>query len=247
VLRASVRLAGATTRLLYNAVRSAEEHEAIGYPVDRRVVIPNGFDVQQFRPDAAAHAELRREWGWPADAIVVGLVARDHPQKDLPTFFRAAGLAARAHPGLRFVVAGDGLETGNPHLETLAGEAELGDKIRLLGTRRDVTRLFAAFDVATLCSRTEAFPNVLGEAMACGVVPVATDVGDVRALVGETGAVVPVGSASELAAGWIRHTERPAPERRRAGEAARARIVSDFALPRVAERYAGLYREVRPC
>lgn len=244
-LRASARLAGRAARIVYNSARSAAEHEAIGYPPERRVVVPNGFDVERFAPSEPARVALRRELGLPPDAPLVGMLARHHVQKDHATFLRAAARAAAASPELHFVLAGPGVEPGNAALRAALAASGVGDRVHLLGARSDAPAVLAALDVPTLCSRTEAFPNVLGEAMACGLAPVATDVGDVRALLADIGTVVPVGDATALAEGWLALLAMPAAARRALGARARARVVEHYSLERVAERHAQLLDEAR--
>ena len=116
VLRASVPLARRPHRILYNSARSAAEHEAFGYPADRRLVVPNGFDVERFRPDAAARAEIRAELGVAAEAPLVGLFARWHPQKDHATFLRAAARLRARRPDAAFLLAGTDVTPSNPRI-----------------------------------------------------------------------------------------------------------------------------------
>jgi glycosyltransferase involved in cell wall biosynthesis len=76
-----------------------------------------------------------------------------------------------------------------------------------------VQAAYNAFDIATLTSAFgEGFPNVIGESMACGIPAVATDVGDVRRIVGALGEVVPPHDPGALAAGWARLRRRLAEE-----------------------------------
>jgi glycosyltransferase involved in cell wall biosynthesis len=245
-LRASARWAGGAARIVYNAARSAVEHEAIGYPPDRRAVVPNGFDTARFRPDPDARRATRQALGIPADAPVVGMIARYHAQKDHATFVAAAARLAARRPDAHFLLAGEGVDLGCSALRgafAAAGLAAGGPaaRVHLLGRRDDTPALFATMDVAALSSRTEALPNVVGEAMAAGVVPVVTDVGDVRSLLGAVGSVVEVGDAAAMADAWDAALA-PAPEvRATRGAAARARIVAEFGLERVASRYAALY------
>jgi glycosyltransferase involved in cell wall biosynthesis len=107
-----------------------------------------------------------------------------------------------------------------------------------------VSRLSAAFDLATLSSRGESFPNAVGEAMACGVPVAATDVGDVRFIVGDTGLVVPAGAPHALATAWCSLLAESGEVRKRRGEAARARIRARFDLRAVVASYETLYEEI---
>jgi glycosyltransferase involved in cell wall biosynthesis len=141
-------------------------------------------------------------------------------------------------------LAGDGIDESNEqiaHWLALAGTREV---TRLLGSRRDVPRLTAALDIATLCSTHEGFPNVLGEALACSVPCVTTDVGDAASIVAASGSVVPSGDASAVAAAWEALLRRPFEERCDLGEAGRKRIGEKFSLESVTQEYVDLYDEV---
>jgi glycosyltransferase involved in cell wall biosynthesis len=113
-----------------------------------------------------------------------------------------------------------------------------------LGVRQDMSRLFAAMDIATTASRSEAFPVVIGEAMACGTPCVVTDVGDSGLIVGETGTVVPPGDPHALAEAWRNLILAGAAVRHRLGLAARRRVQQNFALPVVVERYQVIYAKL---
>jgi glycosyltransferase involved in cell wall biosynthesis len=120
----------------------------------------------------------------------------------------------------------------------------ISGRCHLLGPRRDVARIHASLDVAVSSSISEAFPLAVGEAMACGVPCVATDVGDSALMIGETGRVVPPGDAAALAAA-IRDVLALKPgERVKLGEAARRSVCERFDLGAVARRYERLYEQV---
>jgi glycosyltransferase involved in cell wall biosynthesis len=132
-------------------------------------------------------------------------------------------------------------------------EARLSDRVRqaglaehahLLGVREDVPRLLAALDVAVLSSVGEAFPLVLGEAMACGVPCVSTDVGDAARIIGETGEVVPPRDPGALAAALERVLSLEPDRRRELGMAARRRIEENYSLEKTAGQYEEIYREI---
>lgn len=237
----SNRLAG---RIVYCAEAARLSHVAAGYAPSRGVVIPNGFDVEVFRPDPAARAAVRSELGLAADAPVVGLVARWDPLKDHATFVAAAGRLAAERPDVRFVLAGRGVDGENAELLRLMRMAGITDRCHLLGDRRDVARILATLDVSSLASRMEAFPLVVGEAMACGVPCVVTDVGDAARLVGSTGRVVPPGDAEAMAAAWGEILAMPPDARARLGLQARARIVERYSVGVAAERYQSLHLQL---
>jgi len=218
-------------------------HARLGYDAARMLVIPNGFDVERFRPDPDARASVRAALGLPPGAFVIGMVGRLDPQKDHATFFDAVRRLDRDDTW--FVLCGRGVSADEPVLARALEATGRAANFRLLGERDDVPALTAAFDVATSSSAYgEAFPNVVGEAMACAVPCVVTDVGDSAYLVAGTGRVVPARDPGALAAAWRDLLDLAPDERAALGRAARARIAADFALPAVAHRYAELYRGV---
>jgi glycosyltransferase involved in cell wall biosynthesis len=161
--------------------------------------------------------------------------------KDHLGFVRAAALLARRHPHVRFLLCGEGIPK-NEALTRAIVEAGLRDSFFLLGRRDDVPRIMNSLDISTLCSAAgEAFPLVVGEAMACGVPCVVTDLGDCSYLVGETGRVVPPQNPEVLARAWEELVLLAPEGRRRLGLEARQRIKRLFTLPRIAAEYAALY------
>ena len=241
VLSALARLSRGASAIVVNAEAGRRASERLGYRTRRWVSIPNGFDVGRFTPAPAARDDVRRELGVAPDAPLVGLVARFHPVKDHETFLRAAALWHRDHPATHFVLAGRQVDRANTALAATIRGLAIEPVVHLLGERDDIPRLMAALDVATCSSSSEGFPNVLGEAMACGVPCVTTDVGDTRLLVGETGVIVPPRRPDALAAGWQQILGLPADERRALGAAARSRIETRFEIGAVARQYEALY------
>jgi glycosyltransferase involved in cell wall biosynthesis len=229
--------------VICNSDAGRDFHSAFGYRPRQWIAIPNGVDTDRFRPRPDARRSLRQEIGAGPDAPVVGWVARFHPMKDFPTFLRAARLFADARRDARFVVCGEGCDRGNGEIMTLIAQAGLADHVRLLGARSDIEAVYPAFDVLALSSAYgEGFPNVLIEAMACGVPCVATDVGDCRAIIADVGLVVPPRDPDALARAWAVTTA--APEFRSMGERARARAVDQFGIDRVCLLYERLYQDL---
>ncbi len=245
---ALVRLLARTSRypnaIVANSHAGREEHEALGYQPKRWGVLENGFDLEVFKPQAAAGAGLRRELGLPEDSLLVGLVGRYDPLKDHAGFLRAAAELLSTNPEVHFVLAGDGVDHGNDVLQRQINDLGIGAHIHLLGRRDDVPILNAGFDIATCCSLGEGFPNVVGEAMACGTPCVVTDVGDAARIVGDTGIVVPAGEAQALAGAWRAIISKGSAGRAELGRRALARIESQYSLARCVERYQCFYEDL---
>lgn len=243
LLRVAAGLSDHADRVVYNAERGRAEHLAAGYSARNAAVIPNGFDLRALAPDPAGGASVRAEMGIAADAPVVGMAARFHPQKDHAGFLESFALVRATGIPAHALLAGDGVTLANPTLSARLDALRLGDSVHLLGERSDVRALYSAMDVATLASTSEAFPNAIAEAMACGVACVAPDVGDVRAIIGDTGAVVPVGDRRALAdAIAVRLRDRAATHR--AGAAARDRIARDYSLESTSSRFLDMFVQV---
>jgi glycosyltransferase involved in cell wall biosynthesis len=213
----------------------------LGYPAERIVLIPNGFDLTRFQPDPQDRERVRVDMGIPRDALVVGCVGRFDPVKDHRGFLQAAARLAARRPDVCFVLCGAGVDPENERIMGWIEELRLEDRCWLLGHRNDLERVYRGLDVLALSSYTEAFPNVVGEAMASGVPCVVTSVGDAPWLVGETGHVVPPRDPAALAAA-IDTVIRLSPERRRVlGEQARVRIREHFGLDAMVTQYEELY------
>ncbi len=239
------RLSSFVDKILVNSYAGLAYHAGLGYDRGKMVVIPNGFAGDRFRPDPASYADVRRELRLLKRTRLVGMVARFDPQKDHSTFFQAAALVNRCDPDVHFLVAGHGLHRDNPPVQRLLERSGLNPgRVFLLGERSDIHRVMAALDVFVSSSAFgEGFPNVIGEAMACGVPCVATDVGDAALIVGKTGVIVPPQQPERLAQGILQllHLE---PEAYRARSAAtRQRLLEKYSLTRIVSRLESLYAE----
>jgi glycosyltransferase involved in cell wall biosynthesis len=221
-VRLLARLSRRPDAVLSNSEAGRKLHQSLGYRPKRWEVVPNGFDLDRFRPDPAARQRLRSMLGLPDDALVIGLVARFDPQKDHATAFAALEQVPEAH----LVCIGRDVPAPGP-------------RVHALGERQDIEALVPGFDIATLSSAFgEGFPNVLAEAMACAVPCVATDVGDAAMILGGTGIVVPRRDPAALAAGWQRMM---AADRVQLGVAARARVAAHWSIDAIARRYEAIY------
>lgn len=224
--------------------------EAVADLLRRRVVhdpsrvhvITNGVDAGRFRRPGG-DASLRQELGIPDESIVIGSVGRLEPVKNYRLALRAFARLAEQVTGTCapfLVIIGDGSERAE--LEDLSRQLGIAARVRFLGWRDDVERLYGAFDLFTLTSRSEGTSISLLEAMSAGLCPVVTDVGGNRAVLGEELAslLVPDDDEVSLARAWRLHLADRA-LRLEMGRGALLRVTQAFSLQRMVEQYATIY------
>ena len=247
----TVQTCAKLSRMVPSSIVCCSEHARTlyargGFAAEKLTVIPNGFDTARFRPDEAARWQVRAEMEIAPDAILVGLVARYDPLKDHASFLAAAALLAQSHPDVHFLLCGANVDVNNAELLGQIHQHGIARQCHLLGPRNDVARIDASLDIATSSSISEAFPLAVGEAMACGVPCVATNVGDSALIIGSTGRVVPPSQPQAMAAAWKELLAMSPASRRSLGLAARERICEKFDLGAVTRRYESLYLSVVP-
>jgi len=245
--RACAKISGSIpTKIICCSEASRVAHIDFGYNAEKMEVIPNGFDLKRFHQDSEARNSLRRELGVPNETMLIGIAARFHVQKGHRNFVEAAARLHSAMPEVHFVLCGKGAEKSNPELMGwIKGAAsDLASRFHLLGARNDVARIFAALDISTSASISEAFPMAVGEAMACGTPCVVTDVGDSALIVGETGRAVPPSNPERLSEAWKDLLTASLATRRAMGRAARERIEHNFNIGTIVQRYQTLYQRV---
>lgn len=234
LIRLEAWLSSVPDTIIYNSARARQQYANHGYADDLALHLPNGFDTDRWSPDQDIRQKIRQEFALPDEAQVIGYVGRGHPQKDLPNLFGAFAKVAQRHSNAILIAVGRELEQ----------YVTPSDRVRLLGQRGDVPDLMRGFDLLCLSSRAEGFPNVIGEAMASGIPCVTTDVGDARDIVGDTGWVAPPRDTDQLAECLDAALACSREELRQRGARARDRIVSDFSITSVVDRYVALYQSV---
>lgn len=227
------------SKIVCCANKAVEVHARLGYVADKMIVISNGYNLKQFFPDRLARIRLRNEWGVDEALPLLGMVGRFDPQKDHRNLIGALGKLRQLGCAFRLVLVGENLLESNHELVGWIDLQNMRDHITLMGPRSDIPSVMNALDVHVLSSSSEAFPNVVAEAMACAIPCVTTNVGDAALIVGETGWVVPAGSPDALASallesldsltdasGWMTRKQQ-----------ARQRIVDKFSLERMVNAY----------
>jgi glycosyltransferase involved in cell wall biosynthesis len=216
-------------------------HTEYGYVNDKFVVLPLGFDLSLFRPDGDARISVRLEFGLSPNTPVIGLVGRFDPQKNHLGFIRACSIIHKVRTDVHFLLVGSGVDEDNMSLKSAIKDNGLTKVVHLAGMRRDMPKIMAAIDFLASSSVGEGFPNVLGEAMACGIPCAVTNVGDSAFVVGETGFVVESGDMQGLAKSLLNFLDMEQNELSRRKEMARIRIENNFELGSVVRRYEIFY------
>lgn len=225
--------------------RAARDHHvACGYAASGIQVIGNGFTLPALYGAAAADGYLHHRLGIAEGTRLIGMIGRYYPAKDHAGFIKAARIVRQRVPNVAFILCGDGVDGRNSELTAATAAAGLNDCCYLLGHRDDSEKIMANLTFLVSSSASEAFANVIGEAMAQGLPCVVTDVGDSAHIVGDTGIIVPPGNSEALAAGMLQLLAMSDEERRQLGKLARARVRDLFSLDRIVEQYEKLYLEV---
>lgn len=227
------RLSGLPDRVIVNSDAGHAYLLKQGFPTDKLVVVHNGIDTDCFRPDPEARRRVRGEWGVSENEILVGMVGRLDTVKDHPTFLRAAALVRKERSDVRVVCVGGGTKSHERKLRHLSEQLSLSGNVRWAGTRSDMPAVYNALDIHVSSSRSEGFPNSVGEAMACAVPCVVTDAGDSALIVGDTGFVSAPLNPGALAANLIACLES---DRKVLGKKARLRIKENWSTRQLAER-----------
>jgi glycosyltransferase involved in cell wall biosynthesis len=238
LIRFGANLSQAADRVIYNAISARDQHEAIGYCSERSQWIPNGFDLERFRPDPSARVEVRQELGLHQETPLLGHFARFHAEKNQRLFLSALEALA---PDVHGLMAGQGIHAGEPELVEMIHQFGLENRVHLLGERTDLPRLTASLDIAVSPSWNEGFSNTLGEALACGVPCVATRVGDSETLVGMAGRIVPPGNIPAMVEALSLILALPLSQRANMGELGRQQMAVSYNLGAVAHQYQTLY------
>lgn len=227
------------------SIEAAKEHKRMGYDPAKFHVIANGFDLDAYASDTTRRLQLREEWGVAEGEVLLGCVARWDPYKDHSNLLQALSVVADKGAAIRCVLVGGGLTPDNAELMGLLSKYNLTESVVLAGSRGDIPAVMNALDFHVLPSASEAFPNVVAEAMACGTPCIVTDVGDAAMIVGDTGWIVPpknpdllARAIEEASQGW--RSENYSRRRMQA----RARIVGNFSLERMTKAYIYLWQSV---
>ncbi|MEM8677199.1 MAG: glycosyltransferase [Cyanobacteria bacterium P01_G01_bin.67] len=217
--------------VVFSAVKGLKQHLNLGYNSRNAIAISDNFDISKYKPASNADFNLRSTLNLPGDSILIGSVARYHPMKDHANLIDAAAKLVVNYPNVHFVLVGPNVDNQNPALSEQIKRLDIADQIHLLGERHDIPDIMTSLDIFTTSSAYgESFPNVLGEAMSCQTPCVATDIGDSKGIVADTGIVVPPRNPEALAQAWRELIDLGQDKRHQMGIEARQHIENNFNL-----------------
>ena len=231
--------------IVANSLAGTEAAVGRGMPRKKVATVHNGIDANKFRPDKALGRPYRHSWGADDDTLVIGRVARFDPMKDHRLFLSCARELSTLVPNTVFVCVGNHTtEQGRLAIEH-ARALGIQDQVRWVMPSTDMVGVFNAMDLVVSTSAFgEGFPNVIAEAMACGVPTVATDVGDSALLLSDQSRIVPRRDKSAMVQAMRAILEKDIGDRKSIGEASRLTIVQRFSLEKMASTTLALYEEL---
>ena len=219
------------TRLFAVSEATRLYHIHQGIDSARVTTLYNGVDIDRFQPQPRDWA-LRHELEIPENAFVTLTIGQIGLRKGWDVLAQAMAILAPRRPDLYSLFVGERYSGKQETIDyeqsfrTVLNDAMPG-RVRFLGYRDDIPRLFAAADLLIHPAREEPFGRVLLEAAAAGCPIIATDVGGTREMLGETAHIIPPGDPEQLAAA-IEALAADPNQRRTLSQAARARIAINF-------------------
>lgn len=219
-------------------------HENIGYKNNNMIVIPNGFDLTKFYPDKNKRVTLRRHLEISEDELVIGNIGRFNPVKNQLNFIKACLILLNKGYRFKVLLAGRNLSLDNIQINTLLNRSTHRERFIFLGEYEDTPSFYNAIDALCLCSVSEGFPNVLGEAMATAKVCYSTDAGDAHIILGNSGFKIGSTSAHDISlsleSNWLKKTKD---ELSKVEVDAYCRIKEHFSIAKVVTEFEQLYTE----
>ncbi|TCT23112.1 glycosyltransferase [Thiobaca trueperi] len=243
VIRINRQLSHHIDTILYNSQTSRRLHSDFGFSSKNSSVIFNGFDTKIFRPDRDCGLRIRKALDIPEKARVIGHVARFHPMKDHATFLRAIIPILNHYADVHVLLVGKDITTENQLISSIFPE-QSKKRLHFLGERIDIPDLMRTMDIFVQSSWSEAFPNVLGEAMSTGISCLATNVGDSQVIIGKTGFIIPPKNDVALFIELKKMLDKTDEERQASGMMARERIIEKYSLEATVNQYINLYENL---
>ena len=228
-------------RIICCAKSAKEAHIKLGYAAHKMAVIPNGYDFSSFDRHLNSRAKARMELGFGVDEIVIGTVGRFDPLKDFHNFVISASKLAARRSGVKCLMVGRNVDRYNHTLRGWIEDEGLINNFSLVGEQSDIPYFLSAMDIFCLSSVSEAFPNVVVEAMAMGLPCVVTRAGDAADILGADDFVVPVKDSASLCDALLRMCDLDSEVRTRLGEGGARKVRTEYEIKKIRKKYEDVY------
>ena len=182
-------------------------HSSLGYSNSKMLVIPNGYDVSLYTTNIFIKDKIKKELNISSNSIVIGSIGRYNLYKDHVTFIKSALRVLdiiKKDFNIKFVLIGKNITKENNIIFSLIKNTKFKDNFILLGEQKDIIDYYSLFDIFCLHSISEAFPNVLAEAMCSGLPCISTNVGDVSLMLDDKFCIVPPNNTIKLSNSLIK-------------------------------------------
>lgn len=217
-------------------------HAQFGYDDSKLLVIPNGFDIVKFAPNQNQRSRFRSKLSITEEEIVIGNIGRYLPIKNQVNFIKACIYLLKKGYMFKVLLAGREVDLNNPDICALFKEDNLLQHFIFLGEIEDTTSFYNAIDIFCLCSSTEGFPNVLGEAMASENICLSTDAGDAWDILGDSGFKIKSTSAPDIAKAIEGNVlNNSIKDLKEVGHRARISIINKYSINKVVSQFESLY------
>jgi glycosyltransferase involved in cell wall biosynthesis len=245
VVRACSFLSSRPEVVIVNSEQGLRDHRAVGYQPKEWIVIHNGIDTQRFVPSQSHRDAVRSRLGIKPDETLLGYVARFHHKKSHRFLIQSFAKLIQSADNYYLALVGKGIDKENDELMSWIQQAGVKERVFLLGPLAQTEYFYPGLDMLALPSQFgEGFPNVVAEAMACGVPCVVTEAGEAPLIVGDTGEIVATGDLDGYSDALSRLSKRVAGNRQQAAQEARDRIVTLFNFEGMLANYEKLYRRM---
>lgn len=214
-----------------------------GYPSKKMLVITNGIDIEKFKPNTSSRKRVREKLAIAKHEIVIGMISRLSKRYDI--FLMMAAMLLRQNSNLKFILVGDGSEKQLAKLRKLIDKLQLGDNFIFFKSYEPIAELYQMMNIFVLISDSEGFPNVIGEAMASAVPCIATDVGDNKQIIADTGFIIP--EITEKVVADVCNDVLSSACKTNKGQAARQRISTEYSVQTLIDKHQAIFTRLMQC